>query len=65
MSTEMAQQIMRGDEIVAKLAQITAAARPQEAEPVVHMIARDTSATVAAAQAFATRTRLRAAGAAA
>jgi chromosome segregation ATPase len=65
MSTEIARQIIRGDEIVAQLAQITAAARPREAEPVVHSIARDTGATVAAAQAFATRARLRAAGAAA
>jgi hypothetical protein len=65
MSTEMAQQFIRGDEIVSKLAQIIVAFRPPRAEPVEPSIAPNTSATVAAAQAFATRARLRAAGAAA
>ena len=65
MSIEMARQIIRGDEIVAKLAQIIVAFRPPQAEPVEPSITRNTTATVAAAQALATRARLRAAGAAA
>lgn len=65
MSTEMARQMIRGEEVVAKLAQIIVAFRRPEAEPVQPSVAPNTTATVAAAQAFATRARLRASGAAA
>jgi chromosome segregation ATPase len=65
MSAEMAQQIIRGDEVVSKLAQIIVAFRPPRAEPVEPSVALNTTSTVAAATAFATRARLRAAGAAA
>ena len=63
-SVEIARQVTRGDEIVAKLAQIIAAFRPAKPDP-TPAIARDTGATVAAANAFAARARLRATGAAA
>jgi uncharacterized protein DUF6468 len=65
MSAEMARQIIRGDEVVSKLAQIIVAFRPPQAKPVEPSVAPSTSATVANAQAFAARARLRSTGAAA
>jgi chromosome segregation ATPase len=61
-STEIARQIAAGEEVVGKLAQIAAVARPLEAAAA---IAPGAGATVAAAQAFALRARLRANGQAA
>jgi chromosome segregation ATPase len=61
-SAEIARQIAAGEEVVGKLAQIAAVARPLEAAAA---IAPGAGATVAAAQAFALRARLRANGQAA
>ena len=61
-STEIARQIEAGDEILTRLNQIVAAARPGSAMPV---IAPDAQATVKAAQAFAARARNRGHGVAA
>ena len=55
-SEEIARRIAAGEEVVAKLGQIAAAARPLDA------IAPAAGATVVAAQAFAMRARLRAGG---
>src|SRR5215216_4387128 len=55
-STEIARQTEAGQEILSRLNQIVAAARPGSAMPV---IAPDAQATVKAAQAFAARARNR------
>jgi chromosome segregation ATPase len=58
-SEQIARQIAAGEDVVRKLAQVAAAARPRDAH------APAAGAPVAAAQAFALRARLRAAGEAA
>ena len=62
-SVHLGKQMEAGEQIMGKLAQIAALGRPQDTAPAA--IAPDAKATVAAAQAFATRARLRAQGAAA
>ena len=62
-SIHLATQMAASEQVMGKLAQIAALARPQDAAPAA--IAPDAKATVAAAQAFATRARLRSQGAAA
>jgi hypothetical protein len=58
-------QILAGEEILSKLSQIVVAARPGQ-EPVAPLaVAHNTKAVVAAAQAFADRTRARVNGKAA
>jgi hypothetical protein len=57
-SSEMDRQIQSGEEILSRLGQIVAAARPGAA-PAVPVIAPDAHATVRAAQAFAARSRFR------
>jgi hypothetical protein len=57
-SSEMDRQIHSGEEILSRLGQIVAAARPGSA-PAVPVIAPDAHATVRAAQAFAARSRFR------
>jgi hypothetical protein len=64
MLTELARQTGAGEQVVAKLGQIVGAARALAPAPAL-AIAPDAQNTVAAAQAFAARTRLRAQGAAA
>lgn len=64
MSIELGRQTGAGEQVVAKLAQIVGAARALAPAPTL-AIAPDAQNTVAAAQAFAARTRLRAQGAAA
>jgi uncharacterized protein DUF6468 len=64
-AAEMTHKIAVGDELVRKLKQIAALSRPAEAAAEVMAIAPDARATVAAAQAFAARTRMRSNGAAA
>ena len=61
-STEIARQSEAGQEILSRLQQIVAAARPA---PSVPLVAPDAQATVKAAQAFAARARNRTQGAAA
>ena len=58
-------QLKAGEEILGRLAQIAAAARPQQAGSPLASIAPDAKATAVAAQAFAERRRLRPGGAAA
>jgi hypothetical protein len=58
-------QIVAGEEVVKKLAQIVAVARPLEQGATISAIAPEANATVAAAQAFAARARLRTTGQAA
>lgn len=60
-STEIARQLTAGDELLARLTRIVTATRPPVREPE----ATDTSATLAAAQAFAERARARIASVAA
>jgi uncharacterized protein DUF6468 len=57
-SSEMDRQIQSGEEILSRLSQIVAAARPGSAQA-VPVIAPDAHATVRAAQAFAARSRFR------
>lgn len=64
-SADLARQIGASEQVMAKLAQIVDLARPLDGSPVSAPIAPDTKATVAAAQAFAARARLRTKGAAA
>jgi hypothetical protein len=55
-SSEIGRQVQSGEEILIRLNQIVAAARPGSA-PAVPIIAPDAHATVRAAQAFAARSR--------
>ena len=64
-SADLARQIAAGEQVLGKVVQIVNLARPHESAPVVAPIAPDARATVAAAQAFAARARLRTKGAAA
>ena len=61
----IARQIVAGEEVVKKLAQIVAVTRPLEQGATISAIAPEANATVAAAQAFAARARLRTTGQAA
>jgi hypothetical protein len=61
-ATALAHQIAAGEDVVHKLARIVAVARPLQQDAAVAAIAPEAGATVAAAQAFAARTRLRVAG---
>jgi hypothetical protein len=63
-STEIARQTEAGEEILSRLQQIVAAARPAPA-PAAALVAPDAQATVKAAQAFAARARNRTQGVAA
>jgi hypothetical protein len=63
-SADIVRKIAAGGDLVAKLAQIAAVARPPEAAASVTAIAPDAKATVVAAQAFAARSRLRTSAAA-
>jgi hypothetical protein len=63
-STEIARQTEAGSEILTRLQQIVAAARPASANA-APVIAPDAQATVKAAQAFAARARQRTRGVAA
>lgn len=65
LSTEIAKQITAGEQVLGKLAQIVGAARPIETMSVPTPIAPGAQATVAAAQAFSVRARIRAQGVAA
>ena len=62
LSSDIAEQIETGDEIVERLAQIALAARPERA-PAAMAIAPDAKGVAAAAQAFALRARQRSAAA--
>jgi hypothetical protein len=66
-STEIARQMEAGQEVLSRLQQIVAAARPAPAAgpPAAALIAPDAQATVKAAQAFAARARNRTQGVAA
>ena len=64
-SADLARQIAAGEHVLGKVAQIVNVARPAESAPAAAPIAPDARATVAAAQAFAARARLRTKGAAA
>jgi len=61
-SGSIASQLKAGDEILKRLTQIAAAAKPA---PVLTPVAPDAKITAAAAHAFAERRRLRSGGAAA
>jgi hypothetical protein len=65
LNAELARQIGNGEQLLGKIAQIVGAARSLPQANPVPPIAPDAHSTVAAAQAFATRARLRAQGAAA
>jgi hypothetical protein len=67
LSIDLAHQIVAGEQVVAKLSQIAGAARGlgPAAAAAAPVAPNDAQATVAAAQAFAVRARLRAQGAAA
>jgi chromosome segregation ATPase len=64
-SGEIARQISAGTDVVNRLAQIVSVTRPPDAAGAVSSIAPAAGATVAAAQAFAARARLRTSGQAA
>jgi hypothetical protein len=66
LSSEIAAQIMTGENILAKLSQIAGVARPIDSLPAVPTpVVAGAQATVAAAQAFSLRARIRAQGVAA
>jgi uncharacterized protein DUF6468 len=64
-SAEIADQLDDGKAVLQRLTRIAQAARPPDSPPAVVAIAPDAQAIANAAQAFAQRTRRRAAGAAA
>ena len=64
-SADLARQIAAGEQVLGKVAQIVNSARSLDHAPAPIAIAPDAKATVAAAQAFAARARLRTKGAAA
>jgi hypothetical protein len=65
LNAALARQITNGEQLLGKIAQIVSAARTLPQAGTLPTIAADAHSTVAAAQAFATRARLRAQGAAA
>jgi hypothetical protein len=65
LAVDLAHQIVSGEQVVAKLSQIAGAARGLNPAAAAVPIAPDAQATVAAAQAFAARARLRVQGQAA
>ena len=65
LSADLTRQITTGEQVLAKLTQIAGAARKEPAPAAPAAIAPDAKATMAAAQAFAARARLRTQGAAA
>jgi hypothetical protein len=65
MTSEISRYIGAGEQVLTKIGQITAAARALHAPGAPAAIAADAQNTVAAAQAFAARSRLRTQGAAA
>lgn len=64
-SADLNRQIAAGEQVLGKLAQIVNLARPLDQAPAIVPIAPDARLTVAAAQAFAARARMRTKGAAA
>ncbi|MBN8920654.1 MAG: chemotaxis protein [Rhizobiales bacterium] len=59
LSIDLAHQITNGEQVIAKIAQIVHASRNLQPATIAAAAAPDAHATVAAAQAFAARTRLR------
>jgi hypothetical protein len=64
-SADIDRQILAGEEILSRLSQIVAAGRPVQEAVAPPAVAHNTKAVVAAAQAFADRTRARVSGKAA
>ena len=65
MAADLGRQVVAGDDLLKKVAQIATAARSMDFGQTQMAVAPDAKATVAAAQAFATRTRMRSSGLAA
>jgi hypothetical protein len=65
LATDLDRKIVAGEQVISKLGQIASASQGLLGQPPARAIAPDAHSTVAAAQAFAARTRLRSQGAAA